>query len=125
VTTTTLALVQTRGVLGDLLESGIERDPRFNLVARVDDIPSLPTASGGRRLDAVIVISDDGSIPPAAARLLHGQVCTTVLAVSSDGKRASLRRRNGETGELEEPSPAELLESVRPEELVNGGLIDA
>ena len=56
---------------------------------------------------------------------MTGEVCTTVMAVSADGKRATLRRRNGATARLEAPSPAELLESVRPEDRVNGGVADA
>ncbi len=117
--TISVALARTPGVLGDLLENVIERDPEFNLVARVEDPTNVATASGERDVDAVIVCTSDGSIPLAARRLLEDRICETVVAVSADGKHASLRRRDGRAVALNAPSPAELLDSIRPEARVN------
>jgi hypothetical protein len=110
--TITVALAQVPGILGDLLESVVEEDPGFSLLARVAEPDDVAAAAGGRRLDAVVVCSADGSVPGAADRLLE-RTCAAVVAVSPDGKSASVRGRDGETVSVPDPSPGELLDSIR------------
>lgn len=105
----TVALVQAPGLLGDVLESVISKDPAFILVARVEAQDRLSAAA--ERLDAVVVGSPDGSISGEAARLLD--YASVAVAVSADGKRASVRGRGGDTAVLQDPSPQQLLHTIR------------
>ena len=120
-----VALAQASGVLGDLLASVIKRDPEFDLIARVKSLSGIAALSRDRELDAVIVCTPDGSVPQDADRLLAEDGCDTVVAVSTDGKRASLRRRDGSEARLDGLSPAELLDGIRSIPPVNEGPPDA
>ena len=110
--TITVALAQVPGILGDLLEGVIQEDPAFRLLARVAEPEDVVTAVGGQELDAVVVCSVDGSVPCLAERLLDG-ICSAVVAVSPDGKSASLRVGDRETVRVRNPSPGELLDAIR------------
>ena len=108
-----VALVQAPGVFGDLLETVIERDPEFELGVRVGDETELADLHTEPRLDAVIVSTQNGSIPPIAGRLLDERACGIVVAIATDGKNASLESlREGPTP-LRAVSPDQLLAAIR------------
>jgi hypothetical protein len=108
-----VALVQAPGLLGDLLERVIQRDPEFHLVARVEDPISGGSPFRGRVLDAVIAVTPDGSIP-ADQSPLHGWAGSRAfVAVAADGKHASLRSVTGPDAALADFAPGELTAALQ------------
>jgi hypothetical protein len=107
-----VALASAPGVLGDLLESVIERDPGFQLTARTEDPTNLARLAADRDLDAVIVCARSDSDLRLVDRLPGTRECRAIVVIAPDGKDAALYRTRGRD-RLGELSPDRLLEAIR------------
>ena len=106
-----VALASAPGVLGDLLQSVIERDPDFRLSIRASEPIRLPEL-GADPVDAVIVCARGTPEAVPAARLLGRSGCRAVVVISGDGKDAVLFHPAGRE-RLGALSPGRLLDALR------------
>jgi hypothetical protein len=122
--TINVALVAS-GVLGDLLVGVIERDTEFRLIARAEDVTSVPRLGGRAEMHAIVVCTPTGAVPPAMQRLSESGACCALVAITPDGKTAWIHHPRSDPRPLRDLSPDELLAAIRDAVAVEGAADDA
>jgi hypothetical protein len=107
-----VALAAPPGVLGDLVQRVLEREPGFRLTVRANDPTSAVRDSGPEKLHALVWCAAGdaaGAGAPAAAR----ERPSVLVAISPDGRHASLHASGREVGALTDLSPERLVAAIR------------
>jgi hypothetical protein len=108
-----VALASAPGVLADLLEAIIERDPGFHLTARTEDLGAIGRLARDTEPNAVILCGEPTPTSLLAPRLLSAGTCSAVATISPDGKDVSLFAPRRRPVRLSDPSPGQLLSWIQ------------
>lgn len=93
-------------MLSDIVTNVVDPQPDLRLVEGTDSEPA-PQA------DMAITCANDEELPPALRESLCVRHYTRVLALSEDGRRASIYKLQPARTELTDVSPASLLAAIR------------